>query len=148
MNRNHTHQTSRELERLRANQEELVERITRAVPNDGGAEPLAGLHLYRASVPLEPVHSVVKPSFCVIAQGSKEVLLGDSRYQYDASTYLLTTVELPASVKFWKHHRRGRISVFAWTSRLPRWARSWQRPGAPCRLPRLTSGPSPSARWM
>ena len=95
MNRSHTHQTSRELERLRANQEELVERITRAVPTDGGAEPLAGLHLYRASVPLEPVHSVVKPSFCVIAQGSKEVLLGDSRYQYDAATYLLTTVELP-----------------------------------------------------
>ena len=95
MNRNDTHQTSRALERSRASQEELVDRIARAVPNDGGAEPLAGLHLYRSSVPREPVHSVVKPAFCVIAQGSKEVLLGKSRYLYDASTYLLTTVELP-----------------------------------------------------
>jgi AraC-like DNA-binding protein len=38
---------------------------------------------------------VVEPSVCVIAQGSKEVLLGESRYQYDPSHYLLATVELP-----------------------------------------------------
>jgi AraC-like DNA-binding protein len=31
----------------------------------------------------------------VIAQGSKEVLLGDSRYRYDAAHFLLATVELP-----------------------------------------------------
>ncbi len=61
----------------------------------GSIQPLEGLHLYRASLPLEPVHSVVKPSFCVIAQGSKEVLLGDSRYRYDPSHYLIATVELP-----------------------------------------------------
>jgi hypothetical protein len=29
----------------------------------------------------------------VIAQGSKEVLLGDSRYRYDPAHYLLATVE-------------------------------------------------------
>ena len=97
MNRNHTCQTSRELERSCANQEELVERITRAVPNDGCAA--AGGSPALPSVPLEPVHSVVKPSFCVIAQGTKEVLLGDSRYEYDTSTYLLTTSNCPVSVK-------------------------------------------------
>jgi len=32
----------------------------------------------------------------VIAQGSKEVLLGDSRYVYDPAHYLLATVELPS----------------------------------------------------
>jgi AraC-like DNA-binding protein len=31
----------------------------------------------------------------VIAQGSKEVLLGDSRYRYDPAHYCLATVELP-----------------------------------------------------
>ena len=36
------------------------------------------------------------PSFCVIAQGSKEVLLGDSRYRYDPYYYLLATVGLPS----------------------------------------------------
>lgn len=75
--------------------EELAERITRAIPEDGGIEPLPGLHLFRSSTPTEPLHGVSKPSFCVIAQGSKEVLLGDSRYRYDPAHYLLATVELP-----------------------------------------------------
>ena len=57
-----------------AYREELVERIERAVSFDGVEEPLLGLHLARSSVPLQPVHSVVEPSICVIAQGSKEVL--------------------------------------------------------------------------
>lgn len=85
----------REARRAQANREELVERIKRAVPEDGVVEPLEGVFLARAATPLEQLHSVVKPSFCVVAQGSKEVLLGDSRYQYDPSHYLIHTVELP-----------------------------------------------------
>src|SRR5688572_2017529 len=77
------------------NREELAERIARAIPEDGGVEPLAGLHLFRFSTPTEPLHGVSRPSFCVIAQGSKEVLLGDSVYRYDPASYLLATVELP-----------------------------------------------------
>jgi AraC-like DNA-binding protein len=88
-------QAEREARRVQANREELVERIMRAVREDGSAQPLTGLHLHRASLPLQPVLSVIEPSFCVIAQGSKEVLLGDSRYRYDASHYLIATVELP-----------------------------------------------------
>src|SRR5713101_4577444 len=85
----------REAQRVQANREELVERIARAMREDGTAQPLQGLHLSRRSLPLKPVHSVVEPSVCVIAQGSKEVLLGESRYRYDPSQYLLATVELP-----------------------------------------------------
>jgi AraC-like DNA-binding protein len=85
----------REGQRMQADRAELVERIARAVREDAVVEPLEGLYLARVSVPLQPVHSVVKPSFCVIAQGSKEVLLGDSRYRYDPSNYLISTVELP-----------------------------------------------------
>ena len=88
-------QAEREAQRVQANREELVERIGRAVREDGTVQPLLGLHLARCSLPLKPVHSVVEPSVCVIAQGSKEVLLGDSRYRYDPSQYLLATVELP-----------------------------------------------------
>jgi AraC-like DNA-binding protein len=88
-------QAERQARRMQANREELVERIMRSVPEDGPAQPLQGIHLYRASVPLQPVHSLVKPSFCVIAQGSKEVLLGESRYLYDPFHYLISTVELP-----------------------------------------------------
>ncbi len=88
-------QAERETERLHAQCEELVERIGRAIRTDGTIQPLPGLHLARASVPLKPVHSVLEPSVCVIAQGSKEVLLGESRYRYDPSHYLLATLELP-----------------------------------------------------
>ena len=85
----------REAVLLQANHEELVERIGRAIREDGATQPFQGLHLARSSSPRKPLHSVLEPSVCVIAQGSKEVLLGESRYRYDASQYLLTTVDLP-----------------------------------------------------
>src|SRR6266702_528070 len=81
-------QAEREAQRMHANREELVERIARTMRADGTAQPLQGLHLSRSSLPLKPLHSVLKPSVCVIAQGSKEVLLGDRRFRYDPSQYL------------------------------------------------------------
>jgi len=80
---------------LASHREELAQRISHAIPEDGAIEPLKGLHLNRSSTPTEGLHGVTKPSFCVIAQGSKEILLGDSRYRYDPAHYLLATVELP-----------------------------------------------------
>src|SRR5437867_1605804 len=88
-------QAEREAQLMQANREELVERIARALRADGTAQPLQGLHLYRHSVPLEQVYSVVEPSVCMVAQGSKEFLLGGSRYRYDPFHYLLVTVDLP-----------------------------------------------------
>src|SRR5437764_7369346 len=88
--------SEREAELMQANREELVERIARAMREDGSAQPLKGLHLYRYSLPMELGHGMAEPSVCVIAQGSKEVLLGDSRYRYDPSQYLLATIELPS----------------------------------------------------
>lgn len=81
--------------RRREATEELVRRISRALPRDGRNEPIPGLRLHRASRPTELRHGVYDPSFCVIAQGSKEVLLGQERYRYDPAHYLLATVELP-----------------------------------------------------
>jgi len=79
--------------------EELVERIACAVPEDGFREPLNGLRLYRTSAITDPVFAVTHPSFCVIAQGSKEVYLGKECYRYDPYHYLLATVELPAMTR-------------------------------------------------
>ncbi|HET9109341.1 MAG TPA: AraC family transcriptional regulator [Ktedonobacterales bacterium] len=87
--------TEREEQRAQASRVELVERIARAIRDDGTVEPLPGLYLSRVSTPGEPLHSVLEPSLCVIAQGSKQVLLGASRYVYDPARYLLATVELP-----------------------------------------------------
>jgi AraC-like DNA-binding protein len=88
-------QAEREAQRVQASREELVERIASAVPEDGTVQPLKGLYLSRVSLPPQPLHGVLEPSLCVIAQGSKEVLLGDSRYRYDPAHYLLASVELP-----------------------------------------------------
>jgi AraC-like DNA-binding protein len=87
--------SKREASRVQANREELTERISQAIREDGTIEPLKGLHFNRSSSPSECIHSLSIPAFCVIAQGSKEVLLCNDRYQYDPMHYLLATVELP-----------------------------------------------------
>jgi AraC-like DNA-binding protein len=84
-----------EARKAQAGRDELVERIARTVREEGTVEPLEGLHLNRASSPTEPVYVVSKPAFCVIAQGSKEVLLGEDLYRYDPAHYLITTAALP-----------------------------------------------------
>src|SRR5882672_3733294 len=89
----------REVNRALVNQAELVERIARAVREDGVAQPLRGLYLRRVSAPTEPVHGVSIPAFCVIAQGSKEIYLGEDYYRYDPGHYLLATVELPIVIQ-------------------------------------------------
>ncbi|WP_376797514.1 AraC family transcriptional regulator N-terminal domain-containing protein [Thermogemmatispora sp.] len=88
-------QDERHLQRLQAHREELAERIARAIPRDGTIQPLEGLTLARLSSPSIPLPSVAEPSFCVIAQGRKEVLVERNRYEYDPFHYLLATVELP-----------------------------------------------------
>jgi AraC-like DNA-binding protein len=89
--------TEREVQQMQASREELVERIAQALPENGNLQPLLGLHLYRHTSSLGPVHSLTVSSFCVIAQGSKEVILGDSRYRYDPFHYLIATLELPST---------------------------------------------------
>jgi len=77
------------------NRAELVRRISNALPSDGILDPIPGLRLARASTPTERVFGVSKPSLCVIAQGAKEVNVGDNLYRYDPEHFLLATVELP-----------------------------------------------------
>ena len=90
-------QSDREAHRVQASREELVERIARAIREDGTVEPLEGLRLRHASSPTELGHGVSYPALCMIAQGSKEILLGDHRYRYDPAHYLITTAALPIS---------------------------------------------------
>ena len=88
-------QLEHEAHRAQAYRDELVELIARAIREDGKIEPFKGLYLHRSSSPREPLHSVSDPAFCVIAQGSKEIFLGNERYLYDPYHYLLITAELP-----------------------------------------------------
>jgi AraC-like DNA-binding protein len=85
-----------EQQRIQINRAELITRMTRAIPEDGLLEPFPGIVLGRFSRPTEEqVYAMFKPSFCVIAQGSKEVLLGEEAFRYDPGHYLISTVVLP-----------------------------------------------------
>ncbi|MEG4580140.1 AraC family transcriptional regulator [Microcoleus sp. MON1_C5] len=88
-------QALREADRAQAHRDELTQRIAQAIRHDGTIEPLKGLHFNRTSSRSESIHSVSIPAFCVIAEGSKKVLLGNDRYQYDPMHYLLATIERP-----------------------------------------------------
>jgi len=88
-------EAKREAQRMQSNREELVERMARAIPEDGIWEVFPGLFLGRSSQLTEQLHSVFKPAFCVIAQGSKQVLLGEELFRYDPGHYLISTVDLP-----------------------------------------------------
>jgi AraC-like DNA-binding protein len=92
-------QAEREVRWTQASRDELVERIARLVPQDGPDERLPGVLLRRASAPTELGHGVSYPSFCVIAQGSKEILLGESHYRYDPTHYLITSAALPIATR-------------------------------------------------
>jgi AraC-like DNA-binding protein len=92
-------QSEREVRMAQASREELVERVARAVREDGAVEAPGGLRLLRQSSPTPKDHGVSSPAFCVIAQGSKEVLLGDESYRYDANRYLITAAALPTATR-------------------------------------------------
>ena len=80
---------------VEAYQSELVERIARAITEDGTVEPFKDVYLRRFSAPTEPLLNLSVPNFHVIAQGSKEAQLGEERYRYDPYHYCIGTVELP-----------------------------------------------------
>jgi len=88
-------QSEHEAYRAQAGRAELAERVARVIRKEGIVDLPAGLRLLRQSSPTELEHGVSFPAFCVVAQGSKEVLLGDECYRYDANRYLITAAALP-----------------------------------------------------
>ncbi|HKH10020.1 MAG TPA: AraC family transcriptional regulator [Rubrobacter sp.] len=91
--------SEREADSAQTRRDELVERVARAVRDDGSVEVPGGLRLLRRSSPTPKDHGVSSPALCVIAQGAKEVLLGDECYRYDADRYLITTAALPTTTR-------------------------------------------------
>lgn len=78
-------------------QEELAERIARALRRDGAVEPQPGLFFRRYSTPPQRAFAFCAPAFCVIAQGSKNIILGEETFRYDPAHYLISTMDLPLS---------------------------------------------------
>src|SRR5437588_9249048 len=88
-------EAKRDEQRVQSNREELVERMARALPEDGAREALDGLFLARLTKPMESTLALYQPAFCFVAQGGKQVLVGEEVLRYDPGHYLLFTVDLP-----------------------------------------------------
>ncbi|WP_219836904.1 AraC family transcriptional regulator [Paenibacillus sp. R14(2021)] len=75
---------------------ELAALIEKHSGRDGVFETaIPSLYFIRRSNETEPVHSVYKPAFCFIAQGSKEIMLAQERFEYGPADNLITSMNLP-----------------------------------------------------
>ncbi|UMZ36002.1 AraC family transcriptional regulator [Priestia megaterium] len=79
-------------------QHELAKLIERLSKQDG-VQPttIPSLFLIRESIITEPISRVNEPSFCIILQGEKEVLLGEERFLYGPGHYIVASVDLPVT---------------------------------------------------
>ena len=69
---------------------EMARLVDRFVPEDGlHLTAIPGLKLARATTPSLPMQTVYDPCLCIIAQGRKEIRLGDELYVYDPLNYLV-----------------------------------------------------------
>ena len=74
----------------------LASMIRELCPCDGshGTE-IEGLFLTRYSTAEVPRSSLQQAVFCVVAQGTKSILINEQRFLYDSSKYLLVSLDLP-----------------------------------------------------
>lgn len=56
---------------------------------------IPALTLHRRSAPTEPLHCIYSLGLGVIAQGAKQVMLGDEVINYSPGRSMLTTIDLP-----------------------------------------------------
>ncbi len=66
----------------------------------GSAEcstPIPAVSFFRREAPAAPAYCLIPPSIVVAVQGKKQMLVGGDAYAYDASRYLITSLDLPAS---------------------------------------------------
>ncbi len=81
---------------LNALRQTLASAIARQTEENHRLEtPVPGLLLVRYEAPTEPMSGVYDPSFCLVAQGAKRVMLEGEEYIYDANNCLLTSMGVP-----------------------------------------------------
>ncbi|TWC15677.1 AraC-type transcriptional regulator [Pseudomonas sp. SJZ085] len=78
-------------------QETLADNIgARAQRTGDYATSIAGLSLFRRDAPAPPAICMIEPSIVLVTQGAKQLWLGGEAYGYDASRFLITSLDLPA----------------------------------------------------
>jgi AraC-like DNA-binding protein len=77
---------------------EIAAVIARHVSKDGfHATPIERVTLVRSSTVTMPMPNVYRPQLCLVAQGHKEVMLGDRVFRYAPGRYGVVTYDLPAT---------------------------------------------------
>lgn len=76
--------------------EQLAALIAELSAGEGShATAIPGLYLTKTSTTSAPRNVIDQAVFCVVAQGTKSILLSDERYFYDPSKYLVVSLDLP-----------------------------------------------------
>lgn len=76
---------------------EIAAIIAKHVSKDGfQATPIERVTLVRSSTVTMPMPNVYRPQLCLVAQGHKEVTLGDRMFRYSPGRYGVVTYDLPA----------------------------------------------------
>ncbi|WP_209127198.1 AraC family transcriptional regulator [Dickeya fangzhongdai] len=74
----------------------LIEGCTRWVPDEGEeVTGIPGLSFYRSLRPTVPHAGMYEANLSIVVQGRKQVVLGQEPYEYDASHFLINSLELP-----------------------------------------------------
>ncbi|WP_281687357.1 AraC family transcriptional regulator [Pseudomonas citronellolis] len=77
---------------------EIADVIARHVSRDGfHATPIEHVTLVRSSTVTMPMPNVYRPQLCLVAQGRKDVTLGDHVFRYAPGRYGVVTYDLPAT---------------------------------------------------
>nr|WP_235840096.1 AraC family transcriptional regulator [Derxia lacustris] len=63
------------------------------------ATAIPGLNFYRRETPTESCACVVEPCVALVVQGAKRMSLGHDHYHYDPSRFLVTSLDLPATMQ-------------------------------------------------
>lgn len=98
-NNSHPQQIDTVAESSKPDVTSLAALIAAYAPHDGVFElHIPGVHAIRHSrANTELIHGVAQPALCIVAQGSKTVMLGQEVYEYDASRMLVYSVDLPVA---------------------------------------------------
>ena len=79
----------------------LVAAVTLYTDAQAGQSPFAtaidGLTIFRSDHEQSPRHLIFKPALCIVVQGAKWAMFGDTRVDYRAGQALVVSVELPLS---------------------------------------------------
>jgi hypothetical protein len=81
---------------VQTRQSDLAQLIERYAKADGvHATSIPRVFLIRSTRPTKPLHALHEPAVCIVAQGRKRVILGDTVFVYDRDKYLVVSVDVP-----------------------------------------------------